>query len=40
MNKRLAGKTAIVTGSAQGLGEAIVLRLLEEGCSVVMADIN
>lgn len=34
------GKTAIVTGGAQGLGEAISLRLAKEGCKVVIADIN
>ena len=36
----LKGKTAIVTGGAQGLGEAISLRLAHEGCNVVIADIN
>ena len=42
MNKErvLKGKTAIVTGGAQGLGESISLRLAREGCSVVIADIN
>ena len=34
------GKTAIVTGGAQGLGQAISLRLALEGCNVVIADIN
>lgn len=34
------GKTAVVTGGAQGLGEAISLRLAQEGCHVVIADIN
>ena len=34
------GKTAIVTGGAQGLGKAISLRLAEEGCNVVVADIQ
>lgn len=38
--KELQGKTAIVTGGAQGLGEAISLRLAREGCNVVIADIN
>jgi len=36
----LLDKTAIVTGGAQGLGEAISLRLAQEGCKVVIADIN
>lgn len=34
------GKVAIVTGGAQGLGEAISLRLAMEGCRVVIADIK
>jgi len=36
----LKGQTAIVTGAAQGLGEAIAARLLKEGAKVVFADIN
>ena len=32
----LAGKTALVTGSSQGLGEAIALRLHEAGASIVV----
>lgn len=36
----LIGKTAIITGSAQGLGKAIAYRLLKEGCQVVLADVN
>jgi len=31
----LQGKTAIVTGGSRGLGEAIVLRMLEAGASVI-----
>ncbi len=33
----LAGKTALVTGGSSGLGEAVVLRLAEEGASVAVA---
>jgi NAD(P)-dependent dehydrogenase (short-subunit alcohol dehydrogenase family) len=36
---RFDGKTAIVTGSAQGLGKEITLSLAQNGCSLVLADI-
>jgi sorbitol-6-phosphate 2-dehydrogenase len=36
----LRGKTAIVTGGGQGLGAAICARLADEGCNVVVADLN
>ncbi len=36
----LSNRVAIVTGAAQGLGEAIALRLAREGCQVTLADIN
>jgi 3-oxoacyl-[acyl-carrier protein] reductase len=37
---RLQGKVAIVTGGAQGIGEAYVRRFAEEGATVVVADVN
>lgn len=37
---RLAGKVAIITGAAQGLGEALVKRFVEEGAKVVGVDLN
>ena len=37
---RLQDKVAIVTGSASGLGKAMVERFAAEGAAVVVADIN
>lgn len=37
---RLAGKTAIVTGAARGLGKGIAVKLAEEGAKVVIADLE
>ena len=37
---RLAGHVVIVTGGAQGIGKGTVVRLLEEGASVVIADVD
>lgn len=36
----LAGKVAIVTGAAQGIGEGIARLFAEEGASIVLADLN
>ena len=36
----LENKTAIITGAAQGLGQALAGRLATEGCSVLVADIQ
>ncbi len=36
----LEGKTAIVTGGAQGIGAAITKRLREAGASVIIGDLN
>ena len=37
---RFEGKVAIVTGAAQGIGEAYARGLAAEGASVVVADLN
>ena len=37
---KMEGQVAIVTGGGQGLGQALCLRLHDEGAKVVVADIN
>ena len=37
---RLEGKTAIITGAAQGLGKAIAERFAAEGAECVLMDLN
>ena len=40
MAGRVAGKRALVTGAAQGLGAAIARRLAEEGARVALTDLK
>jgi len=40
LKTRLKDKVAIVTGSGQWIGRSIALRLAEEGCDVVIDDID
>src|SRR5688572_14235046 len=37
---RLKGRTAIITGGGQGLGEGIALRFAHEGANVAVVDKN
>ena len=38
--QRLQGKTALVTGSAKGIGEAIARLFVAEGATVILSDID
>ncbi len=40
MEKRFEGKTAVVTGSAAGIGRGVAYRLGREGAFIVAADID
>jgi len=40
MGNRLAGKTALVTAAAQGIGRAVALAFTAEGARVVATDLN
>jgi NAD(P)-dependent dehydrogenase (short-subunit alcohol dehydrogenase family) len=37
---RFAGRVALITGGASGLGFAAAQRLVREGCTAVLADVN
>ncbi len=38
--KRLQNKIAIITGGAQGIGKATVLKFAEEGATIILWDVN
>lgn len=37
---RLKNKTAIITGAGQGIGFGIAKRLAEEGCNIIISELN
>ncbi|MFQ3548474.1 MAG: sorbitol-6-phosphate dehydrogenase [Armatimonadota bacterium] len=38
--RRFENKVTVITGAAQGLGEAIALRFAKEGSDVILTDVN
>lgn len=39
MTQRLAGKTAVITGAARGIGRAQAMRFAQEGADIIALDI-
>ncbi|MEZ5657501.1 MAG: SDR family oxidoreductase [Burkholderiaceae bacterium] len=40
MNSSLSGRTALITGAANGIGEAIARRFVSEGANVMLIDLD
>ncbi|WP_211659058.1 SDR family NAD(P)-dependent oxidoreductase [Phytoactinopolyspora halophila] len=40
MTARFTGRVALVTGAARGIGQAIAARLVDEGATAVLADVD
>ena len=38
--KLLQNKTAIITGAARGIGEAIAIKFAEEGCNIAFTYVS
>ena len=36
----LSGKTALITGAARGIGQAIALKYASEGCNIAFTDLQ
>jgi NAD(P)-dependent dehydrogenase (short-subunit alcohol dehydrogenase family) len=39
LEPRLKGKVAIITGASRGLGQAIAIKYVEQGCRVILLDV-